>query len=118
VVELSNDELEGLITSVIVTASAGPSDPGPSIPWVIVVPDTSGDYELARKLFIDFNQEAIGIPGDEALVDLVSDEDSKEPDANKAEEDTATGDEEEEGTTVDDEPSEQGVMSPSPPPSA
>ena len=32
VVELSNDELEGLITSVATTASSGPSDAGPSVP--------------------------------------------------------------------------------------
>jgi len=71
------------------------------------MPDMSGDWEFARKLFIELNQEAIRIPSDGALVDLVSDEEEVVP-----------GDkEEEEGTTAVDEPSEQAIMPPSSPPS-
>lgn len=47
VVEPSDDESEGLITSVIAAASTGPSHIGPSISQVIATPDTSGDWELA-----------------------------------------------------------------------
>ena len=64
VVELFDDKSEGLIDSVAVAASTGPSDLGPSVPRVTVVPDMSGDWELARKLFVELNREAIRIPGD------------------------------------------------------
>ncbi|KAL6897399.1 hypothetical protein ACP4OV_007095 [Aristida adscensionis] len=37
--------------------------------------DITGDAEVARRLFVELNRELIGIPGDGALVDLVSDED-------------------------------------------
>ena len=55
VVELSDDESEGLIASVIAATSTGPSDLGPSTPRVVAKLDTSGDLELARKLFIELN---------------------------------------------------------------
>ena len=71
------------------------------------MPDTSGDWEFARKLFVELNREAIGIPGDGALVDLVSDD-----------EEAMLGDEEKEGTTAVNEPPEQAAVPPSPPPRA
>lgn len=79
----------------------------------------SGDWELARKLFVELNWEAIGIPGDGALVDLVSDEeDHGEPNADEVEEDVAPGDKEEEGNAANDGPLEEGVVPPNPPPRA
>jgi len=70
VVEISDDELEDLTASVTATASISPSEAGPSAPRVTAVPDTSGDWEFAHKLFVELNREAIGISGDGALVDL------------------------------------------------
>ena len=49
-------------------------------------------------------------------MDLVSDkEDYGEPNASEAEEDATLGAKEEVGTTVDDGPSEQAIVPPSPP---
>ena len=48
-------------------------------------------------------------------MDLVSDEDYDEPNANEVEEDAALGDKLEKGTAVDDGPSEQATMPPNPP---
>ena len=62
VVELSDDEPEDLTASVTTAASIGPSEARPSAPWVTAMPDTSGDWEFARKLFVELNWEAIGIP--------------------------------------------------------
>ena len=106
IVELSDDELKDLTASVVAAASASLSEAGPSAAWVTAMPDMSGDWEFARKLFIELNQEAIRIPSDGALVDLVSDEEEVVP-----------GDKEEEGTTAVNEPSEQAIMPPSSPPS-
>jgi hypothetical protein len=118
-IELSDDESEDLIAPVAATAtSAGPSEAGPSAPRVTAVPNTSGDWEFTRKLFVELNQEAIGIPDDGALVDLVSD------DEEAMEDDTCEGkkvtpdDKVEEGTTTIDGSPEQAVVPPSPPPSA
>jgi hypothetical protein len=64
------------------------------------------------------NREAIGIPGNGAIVDLVSDDANvMAADAGKAKE-VALGDEEEEDTAVDDGPMEQIVVPRSPLPSA
>ena len=43
VIELSDDESEGLIASFTATANTGPFDASPSTPRVPAVPDTSGD---------------------------------------------------------------------------
>jgi hypothetical protein len=52
------------------------------------------------------------------MVDLISDkEDFREPDASEAEEDTALGDKEEEGSMADDGLLEQAVVPPNAPPS-
>lgn len=116
VVDLSDEESEGLIASVTTTTDTGPSDPGPSIPRVTIVLDMGGDWELARKLFVEMNLEAIEIPGDGASVDLISDkEDYGEPNASKVEEDAASGNKEEEGTMADDELSDQAGVPPSSP---
>jgi hypothetical protein len=83
------------------------------------MPNTSGDFEFSHKLFIELNREAIGIPGDEALVDPVSDDEkAMEDDAGEGEKEVAPGDKVEEGTAMVDKLSEQAVMPPSPPPSA
>jgi hypothetical protein len=83
------------------------------------VPDTSGDWEFAHKLFVELNWEAIETPGDGALVDLVSDnEEATEDDADEGEKEVTLGDEEEEGTVAVDGPSEQAAVPPNPPPSA
>lgn len=74
VVELSDDESEGLMASIASATSTGPSNPSPSIPPIIIVPYTSDDFELAQKLFVEPNREAIDIPSDGALIDLISDE--------------------------------------------
>ena len=47
VIELSDDESDGLVVSCVATATIGPSDAGPSTPWVTAVPDTSGDWEFS-----------------------------------------------------------------------
>ena len=138
VIELSDDELEGLIASFAAVSNAGPSDNGPSASWVTTLPDTSGDWEFARrlstelnreeipgdrelawKLFVELNREALKTLGDRALVDLVSDyKDVEEGDACEGEDAAAPGDKEEEGTAAIDGPPEQAVVPPSPPPSA
>ncbi|CAD6219105.1 unnamed protein product [Miscanthus lutarioriparius] len=119
VIELSNDEPEDLIASIAVAASTGPSKARPSTPRVAIMPDTSDDWEFARKLFVELNREAIGIPGDGALVDLVSDnEDTMEADAGKAKKEVAPDGEGEEGdATADDRLPEQTAVPPSPLPS-
>jgi hypothetical protein len=42
-------------------ASAIPDIPGPSTSHAISWPDTSHDDEVARRLFIELNHEAMGI---------------------------------------------------------
>lgn len=117
VIELSDDESEDLIASLAAAVSARPSKARPSTPRVAAVPNTSDDQEFARKLFVELNWEAIGIPGDGALVDLVSDnEETVEADAGEAKEEVALGGEEEDA--ADDRPSEQDAVPPSPSPSA
>ena len=66
------------------------------------------------------NREAISIPGDWALVDLVNDDDEDigEPDAGEAKKEAALGDEEKKGNEENNGPPERAVMPPSPPPSA
>ena len=59
VIELSDDESEGLIASFAATASTGPSNVDPSAPRGTAVPDTSGDWEFARWLSADLNREEI-----------------------------------------------------------
>ena len=83
------------------------------------MPHTSGDWEFARKLFVELKQETIVIPGDGALVDLVSDnEEAMEDDTDECEKEVVLGNEEEEGTMAVDGPPEQATTAPSPPPSA
>lgn len=77
VLVLSDDESEDLVPLRAGKCVASPRD-GPYTPHVAVVPNTSGDEEFARKLFVALNREAIGIPGDGALVDLVSDSEEEE----------------------------------------
>jgi hypothetical protein len=97
----------GLVASVVAAACAGPSNAGPSTPWVATIPYTSEDWEFAQKLFVELNREVIEISSDGALVDLVSDdEDIVEADTSKAEKEVASGDKEEEGTMTDDGPLE------------
>ena len=63
--------------------------PGPSAPCTAGSPDTSRDEEIARKLFVELNREAIGIPRDSGLVILSSDNEgevAKEEDADEEEE--------------------------------
>jgi hypothetical protein len=43
VIELSDDESEGLIASFTAPASVDPSSTGPSTAWVTTVPNTSGN---------------------------------------------------------------------------
>ena len=52
VIELSDDESEGLIAFFTATADTGPSDAGPSTPRVPTVPNTSGNWEFARWLLL------------------------------------------------------------------
>ena len=65
VIELSDDESEGLIASFAATASTGPSNAGPSAPRGTAVTDTSGDWEFARWLSAELNREEI--PGNGEL---------------------------------------------------
>jgi len=119
IVEIFDDELKDLATSVTATTSVSPSEAGPSAPQVTAMPDTSDDWKFVHKLFVELNQEAIRIPGDGALVDLVSDDkEATEDDAGEGDKGVAPGDEEEEGTIAVDEPSEQATVPLSPPPSA
>jgi hypothetical protein len=119
IIELSDDESEDLIASTAATVGADPSEARPSTPRVPAVPNTSGDWEFARKLFVDLNWEAIGIPDDGALVDLVSnEEEAVEDDASEGKKEVTPGDKVEEGTVAIDGSPEQAVVPPSPPPSA
>lgn len=80
VIELSEgEELDDPIPSGV-AARADSSGAGPCAPRVAVPPDTSGDEEFARRLFVSLNRDAIGIPGDGALVDLFSVDDEEEED--------------------------------------
>ena len=54
VIELSDDESEGLVASFVDTANSGPS-----VPWVTTTPNTSGDWEFARRLSTELNREEI-----------------------------------------------------------
>jgi hypothetical protein len=89
VIELSDeDEPEGStspvgaapaapVISTTPTFSITPTVPDflrPSTPCTIGWPDTSRDEEIARKLFVELNHEASGIPGDGGLVILSSDD--------------------------------------------
>ena len=63
--------------------------PGPSAPCTAGSLDKSRDEEIARKLFVELNREAIGILGDGGLVILSSDSEgevAKEEDADEEEE--------------------------------
>ena len=119
VIELSDNEPEDLIASIATATSAGPSEAGPSTPRVAVMPDTSGDWEFAQKFFVELNWEAIRIPDNRALVNLVSDdEDTMEADAGKAKKEVTPDGEGEEGdATADDRLPEQTAVPPSPLPS-
>lgn len=78
VIKLSDgDEPEGPILSGAAVHVAS-SSTGPSAPCVAGLPDTSGDEEFVRKLFVELNCEAIGIPGDGSLVILDSDEEGND----------------------------------------
>ena len=81
---------------VISTAPAASAIPGSSTPCAFGWPDKSHDEEIARRLFIELNREAIGIPGDGGLVILGSDNDEE-----ATEEEEVDEEEEEE---VKDEP--------------
>ena len=92
IVEIFDDELKDLATSVTATASVSPSEAGPSAPQVTAMPDTSDDWKFVHKLFVELNQEAIRIPGDGALVDLVSDNgEAMEDNADEGEKKVAPG---------------------------
>ncbi|CAD6213234.1 unnamed protein product [Miscanthus lutarioriparius] len=43
VIELSDDESDGLVASIAAAANIGPSEASPSPPRVAAVPNTSGD---------------------------------------------------------------------------
>lgn len=64
VIELFDDESEDLVASFAATTDAETSGAGPSTHQDAVVPNTSGDFEFARQLFIELNREVMGIPGD------------------------------------------------------
>jgi len=135
VIELSDDESEGLIASFAATVGTGPSDVGPSAPQVTTTPNTSDDWEFARrlstelnweeipsnkelaqKLFVELNREALDTPGDGALVDLVSeDEGDTAAGTGKVVEETTPNDEEEEGVIAPDGSPEQNAVPPGPP---
>ena len=111
VIELSDDESKGLIASFAATAGAGPSAE-------LNREEIPGDRELAWKLFVELNREAIGIPGDGGLVDLVSDDEGVAAADAGEEKEVVPGDEEKEGTLADNGLPEQTAAVPSPPPSA
>jgi hypothetical protein len=78
-----------------------------------------GDKELAQKLFIELNREALGTTGDGALVDLVSDDENiATVGINGEAEKVVSGDEEEEDAMTHDGSPEQANAPPNPPPSA
>jgi hypothetical protein len=116
VIDLFDDESDGLIASFTAAADAGTSSTGPLTREDTAVPNTSGDFEFARQLFIKLNREAMGIPSDDSLVVLSSDEDYRASDAGEVEEDTGSDGEDEKGQ-IDEAPAEQRTSSPSPPPS-
>ncbi|CAD6260865.1 unnamed protein product [Miscanthus lutarioriparius] len=103
VIELSNEDelkdsgpLVGPVpiapASTAATASVASTAldiPGPSAPCTAGSPDTSHDEEIARKLFVELNREAISILGDNDLVILSSDSEeevTEEEDADEEEE--------------------------------
>ncbi|CAD6342248.1 unnamed protein product [Miscanthus lutarioriparius] len=118
VIELSDDESEGL-AALDVPTSAVPAEASPSAPRIFAHPGTSGDEEFARALFITLNREALGIPGDGGLVDLVSDEeDYGASSGGEQEGGVASGEEKKEEAASGDASPFQATASPSPPPSA
>lgn len=117
VIELSDDESKSLVVSRVVASCAIPTEASPSAPRVAAVPDTSGDKAFARALFIELNREAIGIPGDGALIDLVSDEEDYGASSGDKEEGGVTPGEEKEEAASGDGLESQVAVPPSPPPS-
>ena len=111
VIELSDDESKGLIASFAATAGAGPSAE-------LNREEIPGDRELAWKLFVELNREAIEIPGNGALVDLVSDDEGVVAVDAGEEKEVILGDEEKEVASTDVGLPEQTATVPSPPPSA
>ena len=110
-IELSDDESKGLIASFAATAGAGPSAE-------LNREEIPGDRELAWKLFVELNREAIEIPGNGALVDLVSDDEGVVAVDAGEEKEVILDDEEKEGASADVGLLEQTAVVPSPPPSA
>lgn len=47
-------------------------------------PDTSRDEEIARELFVRLNRQALGIPGDSGLLNILDSEDEDEEEAPKS----------------------------------
>ena len=117
VIKLSDDESEGL-AALDVPTSAVPAEDSPSAPRVFARPGTSGDEEFARALFVTLNHEALGIPGDGGLVDLVSDEDYGASSGGEQEGGMASDEEKKEEAASGDASPSQAAESPSPPPSA
>lgn len=74
-------------SAAVVTAT-----PGATVAPPVPVPSARGDEEVARRLFVELNREAIGIPGDGGLV-VVSSDDENEIDweALAAEDDQSVG---------------------------
>lgn len=77
VVDLSFGNELGSLVPVGAAARAASPRAGPSTSRAAVPPDTSGDEENARKLFVLLNRKEIGIPGDGALMNLVSDDEEE-----------------------------------------
>ena len=108
---------------------------GPFAPWVTTTPNTSGDWEFARwlsvelnqeeipsdrelaqKLFVELNREALGIPNDGALVHLDSDDKGDMATGiGEVAEGIAPNDKEEEGAIAPDGSLEQNAMPLGPP---
>ena len=65
VIELCDDESEGLNASFTATTSTGFSNASPSAPRDTAILDTSGDSEFACRLSAELNWEEI--PGDREL---------------------------------------------------
>jgi hypothetical protein len=63
--------------SVIPSVPGAAHIPGPSAPRFAARPDTSSDKEFARRLFVELNREAMGIPKDGGLVVLSSDDEEE-----------------------------------------
>ncbi|CAD6204258.1 unnamed protein product [Miscanthus lutarioriparius] len=105
VIELSDeDEPEGSIPSagaapIAPVSTAAPASvastaldvPGPSTPCAAGSPDTSRDEEIARKLVVELNREAISIPGDGGLVILSSDSEEEVTEEEEEEENEPVG---------------------------